>query len=181
MIRLPHRRTRCGRRSTKRRGKAICSGPGSTRSSCVDAPVEFALTVSSTSLTAASSRSAPGFVERREDLAVEQFVPALGVEALAVAVLPGTTWFDEQRLHPHFAEPVADRSGCGGLNSAAAFRAPSAVSERAALHSLYSSGWTDKAVAERRWLRLSRCNVRRGCHRSLRRLYRLATNRSMMT
>ena len=33
----------------------------------------------------------------------------------------------------------------------------------------YSSGWTDKAVAERRWLRLSRCNVRRGCHRSLRR------------
>jgi hypothetical protein len=33
----------------------------------------------------------------------------------------------------------------------------------------YSSGWTDKAVAARRWLRLSRSNVRRGCNRLSRR------------
>ncbi|SPP91816.1 protein of unknown function [Bradyrhizobium vignae] len=33
MIRWPHRRWRCDRRSTGRRDRAICSGPGWTRSS----------------------------------------------------------------------------------------------------------------------------------------------------
>lgn len=50
-------------------------------------------------------------LERVEDLAIEQLVAQAGIEAFNVAVLPGTTWFDEQRLHPHLAEPVTDRSG----------------------------------------------------------------------
>ena len=35
--------------------------------------------------------------KRGEDLAVEQLVPELGVEALAIPILPGTTRLDEQR------------------------------------------------------------------------------------
>src|SRR5476649_1880402 len=36
----------------------------------------------------------PGFVERVEDLPVEQFVTQFSVEGFAVAILPGTARFD---------------------------------------------------------------------------------------
>jgi hypothetical protein len=48
---------------------------------------------------------------RREHLAIGQLVPQLGVEALAVAILPGTTRLGEQRLHTNPAKPVTDRLG----------------------------------------------------------------------
>jgi hypothetical protein len=51
------------------------------------------------------------FTQRREDLAVEQFVPELGVQALAVAVLPGTAGFDVERFDNDFAQPVANADG----------------------------------------------------------------------
>jgi hypothetical protein len=38
------------------------------------------------------------FFDRVEDLAVEELISELGVEALAVAVLPGRAGFDVQRL-----------------------------------------------------------------------------------
>jgi hypothetical protein len=47
-----------------------------------------------------------GFVERREDLAVKELVSELGVEALAITILPGTARFDEQRLHANSAESL---------------------------------------------------------------------------
>src|SRR5262245_66608635 len=55
-----------------------------------------------------SASSAPaldqhlGFVERREDLAIEELVPELGVEALAVTIRPATAWLDEQRRDGRF-------------------------------------------------------------------------------
>jgi len=39
-------------------------------------------------------------LERVEDFAIEQLVAQAGIEAFDVAVLSGTTWFDESRLHP---------------------------------------------------------------------------------
>jgi hypothetical protein len=39
-----------------------------------------------------------GFFQRVEDLAVEQFVAELRVEALTVTILPGAAWFDIGRL-----------------------------------------------------------------------------------
>ena len=62
-----------------------------------------------------------GFVERREDLAVEQFVPELGVEALAVAILPGTARLDEQRLL---------RQACRATVELPWLRTPGPLSER---------------------------------------------------
>ena len=49
-----------------------------------------------------------GFAKRREHLDVEQFVPELRVEALAVTILLGTARLDEQRLHADPAEPMPD-------------------------------------------------------------------------
>ena len=46
------------------------------------------------------------FGQRVEDLAVQQLVPELRIEALAVAVLPGATRFDERRLRAHGVDPV---------------------------------------------------------------------------
>ena len=50
-------------------------------------------------------------VQGREDLAVEQFVPEPGVEALAVTGLPWTARLDEQCLYTDPAEPVPDCLG----------------------------------------------------------------------
>ena len=52
-----------------------------------------------------------GFLERIEDLAVQQFISHLAVEGLDVAVLPGTTWLDKQRLHTQLAQPFPQPAG----------------------------------------------------------------------
>ncbi len=52
-----------------------------------------------------------GFAQRVEDLAVQQLVPQLAVEALVVAVLPGTARLDEERLHAHLRQPLPHRLG----------------------------------------------------------------------
>ena len=46
-----------------------------------------------------------GFLERVEDLAVEQFVSELAVERFTVAVLPGTAGHDVERLAAYALEP----------------------------------------------------------------------------
>src|SRR5580698_11412012 len=46
------------------------------------------------------------FFHRVEDLTVEELVPELGVEALAVAVLPGRAGFDVQRLCSCLCKPL---------------------------------------------------------------------------
>ena len=53
----------------------------------------------------------PGFLECVEDLAVEQFVPKLGVEALDVAVLPGRPRRDVGRLRTNGRDPCLDGLG----------------------------------------------------------------------
>ena len=52
-----------------------------------------------------------GFLERVEDLAVQQLVAQLAVEALVVAVLPRAAALDEQRPHADPAEPSPHRLG----------------------------------------------------------------------
>ena len=49
--------------------------------------------------------------EGMEDLAIEQLVAELRVEALAVAGLPGTARFDERRLRSHCVDPVPHGRG----------------------------------------------------------------------
>ena len=46
------------------------------------------------------------FGERVEDLAVQQFIAQLPVERFHIAVLPGTSRFDEQRLDGEGGQPV---------------------------------------------------------------------------
>jgi hypothetical protein len=46
-------------------------------------------------------------VERRERLAFEQFISELGVEALAIAILPWRAWLDVERLHTDPTEAIA--------------------------------------------------------------------------
>ena len=46
-----------------------------------------------------------GLRQRVEDLAVQELVPQLAVEALVVAVLPRTARFDEERLHTESGQP----------------------------------------------------------------------------
>src|SRR5690606_10152038 len=48
----------------------------------------------------------PGFVERVEDLAVEQFVPESGIEAFDVAVLPGAARRDVGGLGTDGGDPL---------------------------------------------------------------------------
>src|SRR6478672_6318529 len=50
-----------------------------------------------------------GLGEAVEDLAVEQFVAKRSVEALVVAILPGRTGRDVERLDPDLPEPFLDR------------------------------------------------------------------------
>jgi len=51
------------------------------------------------------------FFERVEDLAVEQLVAQLRVEALDVAVLPRIAWLDVGRLRPDRRDPALHRPG----------------------------------------------------------------------
>src|SRR6187402_1800935 len=51
----------------------------------------------------------PGLLQRVEDLAVEQLVAKLRVEALAIAVLPGTAGHDVGRAGPDSGNPLAHR------------------------------------------------------------------------
>jgi len=53
----------------------------------------------------------PGFCQCVKDLAVEQFVPELAIEALVVAVLPWAARFDEQCLHANPRQPFPHRDG----------------------------------------------------------------------
>jgi hypothetical protein len=48
----------------------------------------------------------PRFLERVEDLAVQQFVAKLRVEALAIAILPWTAWLDVSGPGPDGGYPV---------------------------------------------------------------------------
>ncbi len=50
-----------------------------------------------------------GFLQRVEDLAIEQLVPQLSIEALVVAVLPRTAGLDVEGLYVDPAEPIPDR------------------------------------------------------------------------
>jgi len=43
-----------------------------------------------------------------EDLSFQQFIPELGVEALAIAVFPWTAGLDVSRLGPHSCNPFPD-------------------------------------------------------------------------
>ncbi len=52
-----------------------------------------------------------GLVQRREQFTCQQLVAELGVEALAVAVLPRAARLDEERLHADPAEPLAHVAG----------------------------------------------------------------------
>ena len=46
------------------------------------------------------------------DLAVEQLVPELAIEALAIAVLPGVSGLDEQCLRADLGKPVSHDLRC---------------------------------------------------------------------
>ena len=52
-----------------------------------------------------------GFPEAVEDFAVQQFVPELAVEGLAVAVLPGRSWLDVQAFRAQPRQPLAQDLG----------------------------------------------------------------------
>lgn len=51
------------------------------------------------------------FVKRRELLHREDLVAQLRIEALAVAVLPGTAWLDEERLDADATGPAPNIAG----------------------------------------------------------------------
>ena len=59
----------------------------------------------------------PGFdhdlclFQRVEDLTIEQLITKLSVEALAVAIFPGTAWFDVGGLGTHGGNPSPKRQG----------------------------------------------------------------------
>src|SRR5271170_2232545 len=46
------------------------------------------------------------FRQTVEDLAIQQFIPELPVEAFYVPVLPWAARFDEQGLYAHFRQPL---------------------------------------------------------------------------
>lgn len=52
-----------------------------------------------------------GFFQVEQDLAIEQFVAHLAVELFDIAVLPGTSRFDEQGTHTQPAEPLTQSVG----------------------------------------------------------------------
>ena len=50
-------------------------------------------------------------LKRVEDFAIEELIAQLGVEALAIAVLPRTTWHDVGCLGANCSDPVTDSLG----------------------------------------------------------------------
>ena len=52
-----------------------------------------------------------GFPEIEEDFPRQQLVSELGVEALAVSILPRRAWFDVERLHADGLQPVTEGRG----------------------------------------------------------------------
>ena len=52
-----------------------------------------------------------GLLERVEDLAVEQLIAELSVEAIVVAVLTGAAWLDAGGPRPDGSDPVSERLG----------------------------------------------------------------------
>lgn len=58
-------------------------------------------------MTAPSLDENLSLVERRELLTFKQLVAELGVEALAIAILPRRAWLDVERLHTDPIEPTA--------------------------------------------------------------------------
>ena len=59
-----------------------------------------------------------GLLYSCKDLAVEQFVSELPVEAFDVSVLPGAPTFDEQRAYAQPREPGPDSPGYEGFHIA---------------------------------------------------------------
>ena len=53
-----------------------------------------------------------GFLQGEEHLPIEQFVAKLSIEALVVAILPGTPRFDEQGLDPCILQPFPHNIRC---------------------------------------------------------------------
>ena len=51
------------------------------------------------------------FVQRIKDLSFQQFIPQLAIERFDVAVLPGTAWFNIQRLDLLLTKPAPDTLG----------------------------------------------------------------------
>ena len=52
-----------------------------------------------------------GFRQRVKDLYVEKFVSEPAVETLDISILPGTAWFNLQRLDSYLFEPVENCRG----------------------------------------------------------------------
>lgn len=53
----------------------------------------------------------PGLGKAVEDLAIEKLVAELGIEALAIAILPRRARLDEGRPGPDSGDPVPDGGG----------------------------------------------------------------------
>ena len=49
----------------------------------------------------------PGLFHRAENLAIEQLISELAVEAFIVSILPWASWFDEEGLHTDPLKPFA--------------------------------------------------------------------------
>ena len=49
------------------------------------------------------------FLEAIKDFAVQKLVAQLAIEALAISVLPWTSWFDVERFRADASEPIANR------------------------------------------------------------------------
>ena len=57
------------------------------------------------------SRQHLGFLHRREDLTIEEFIPEFPIKAFDVAVLPRAAAFDEERLDAKPGKPGSDGPG----------------------------------------------------------------------
>ncbi len=53
----------------------------------------------------------PRLVQRREEFAVEQFIPQFSVEGFDIPVLPRTPWLDKQRRDGELLVPLSKQPG----------------------------------------------------------------------
>ena len=101
------------------------------------------------------------------DLSIQAFIPQLCVEALTVAVLPGTPWLDIENSSAQFPEPVPQflgdelgpvvRTDVLGLptsaNTSMTSALPNRLATRIARHSrVYSSSSTSNRRARPSWV-----------------------------